>query len=159
MAAREKKAAQAAESARDERVLALDRALADLDKQFGRGTVMKLGGKTNMQVDAVPTRRQALGFDHHQQAGTALLQRHLTGGLALTIDQVHGLGRGGCRCGLSRRVRCAVTLMVALLRRGGAPDGEGHDPASGNDDCRFFHCHSSCCYRHFGPSQLLPQRA
>ena len=55
MAAREKKAAQAAESARDERVLALDRALADLDKQFGRGTVMKLGGKTNMQVDAVPT--------------------------------------------------------------------------------------------------------
>ena len=55
MAAREKKTAQAAESSRDERVLALDRALADLDKQFGRGTVMKLGGKTSMQVDSVPT--------------------------------------------------------------------------------------------------------
>ena len=55
MAAREKKTAQAAESARDDRVLALDRALADLDKQFGRGTVMKLGGKTSMQVDSVPT--------------------------------------------------------------------------------------------------------
>ena len=52
MAAREKKTAQAAESARDDRVLALDRALADLDKQFGRGTVMKLGGKTSMQVDS-----------------------------------------------------------------------------------------------------------
>ena len=44
MAAREKKTAQAAESSRDERVLALDRALADLDTLFGRGTVMKLGG-------------------------------------------------------------------------------------------------------------------
>lgn len=55
MAAREKRAAQTSENTRDERVLALDRALADLDKQFGRGTVMKLGGKTNMQVDSVPT--------------------------------------------------------------------------------------------------------
>lgn len=54
MAARDKKAAQA-ESARDDRSLALDRALADLDKQFGRGTVMKLGDQAKMQVDAVPT--------------------------------------------------------------------------------------------------------
>ena len=52
MAAKEKKAA---ESARDDRTLALDRALADLDKQFGRGTVMKLGDQAKMQVDAVPT--------------------------------------------------------------------------------------------------------
>ncbi len=35
--------------------MALDRALADLDKQFGRGTVMKLGARTTMQVDSVPT--------------------------------------------------------------------------------------------------------
>ena len=34
---------------------ALDRALAALDKQFGRGTVMKLGSQTKLQVDAIPT--------------------------------------------------------------------------------------------------------
>ena len=34
---------------------ALDRALAALDKQFGRGTVMKLGEQTKMQVEVVPT--------------------------------------------------------------------------------------------------------
>ena len=39
----------------DERTQALDRALADLDKQFGRGTVMKLGAQSKLQVDAVPT--------------------------------------------------------------------------------------------------------
>ncbi len=39
----------------DERAQALDRALADLDKQFGRGTVMKLGAQSKLQVDAVPT--------------------------------------------------------------------------------------------------------
>ncbi len=39
----------------DERVQALDRALADLDKQFGRGTVMKLGAQSKLEVDSVPT--------------------------------------------------------------------------------------------------------
>ena len=34
---------------------ALERALAALDKQFGRGTVMKLGSQAKMQVDAIPT--------------------------------------------------------------------------------------------------------
>ncbi len=52
MAVKDKKAAA---GARDERTMALDRALADLDKQFGRGTVMKLGDQAKMQVDAVPT--------------------------------------------------------------------------------------------------------
>ena len=57
MAAKEKetKATQEAAARQDERTQALDRALAALDKQFGRGTVMKLGGQTKMQVDAVPT--------------------------------------------------------------------------------------------------------
>ena len=57
MAAKEKetKATQEAAARQDERNQALDRALAALDKQFGRGTVMKLGGQTKMQVDAVPT--------------------------------------------------------------------------------------------------------
>lgn len=39
----------------DERSQALERALSALDKQFGRGTVMKLGEQSKMQVDVIPT--------------------------------------------------------------------------------------------------------
>lgn len=39
----------------DERCQALERALSALDKQFGRGTVMKLGEQSKMQVDVIPT--------------------------------------------------------------------------------------------------------
>lgn len=34
---------------------ALERALSALDKQFGRGTVMKMGAHVKMQVDVIPT--------------------------------------------------------------------------------------------------------
>ncbi len=40
---------------KQERQRALESALSSLEKQFGKGTVMKLGQKTTMQVDAVPT--------------------------------------------------------------------------------------------------------
>lgn len=49
------KAELAAQSAANEKTQALDRALAALDKQFGRGTVMKLGEQAKMQVDVIPT--------------------------------------------------------------------------------------------------------
>ena len=39
----------------DEKAKALESALAALDKQFGKGTVMKMGAKTTMKVDVVPT--------------------------------------------------------------------------------------------------------
>ena len=57
MAAKEKESKVQAEAAarNDEKTQALDRALSALDKQFGRGTVMKLGAQSKMQVDAVPT--------------------------------------------------------------------------------------------------------
>ena len=38
-----------------ERQKALDAALAQIEKQFGQGAVMRLGDKTNVQVDAIPT--------------------------------------------------------------------------------------------------------
>lgn len=49
------KAELALQAAANEKTQALDRALAALDKQFGRGTVMKLGEQTKMQVDVIPT--------------------------------------------------------------------------------------------------------
>jgi recombination protein RecA len=41
--------------AKDERARALEQTLSALDKQFGKGTVMKLGEQTKMKVDTVPT--------------------------------------------------------------------------------------------------------
>jgi recombination protein RecA len=40
---------------KDERARALEMTLSALDKQFGKGTVMKLGEQTKMKVDTVPT--------------------------------------------------------------------------------------------------------
>ena len=48
---REKKAANSEEA----RLKALEHALADLDKQFGKGSVMKLGDAPTFKVDVVPT--------------------------------------------------------------------------------------------------------
>ncbi len=39
----------------NEKSQALERALSALDKQFGRGTVMKLGEQAKMQVEVIPT--------------------------------------------------------------------------------------------------------
>ncbi len=46
---------QAADTTRQEKMRALEMALNSIEKEFGKGTVMKLGEKTAMQVDAVPT--------------------------------------------------------------------------------------------------------
>ena len=50
-----KKTADKAEEQVSERRKALDMALAQIEKQFGKGSVMRLGENSKMQVDAVPT--------------------------------------------------------------------------------------------------------
>lgn len=54
-AAKETKEAPVLDMDQQERQRALESALSGLEKQFGKGTVMKLGQKTAMRVDAVPT--------------------------------------------------------------------------------------------------------
>ena len=39
---------------------ALDMALSQIEKQFGEGAVMKMGEKTTMQIESVPTGALAL---------------------------------------------------------------------------------------------------
>ena len=50
-----KKTADKAEEQVSERRKALDMALAQIEKQFGKGSVMRLGENSKMQVDSVPT--------------------------------------------------------------------------------------------------------
>lgn len=56
------KAAQAVEETpvNKERLQALDRALSALDKQFGKGTVMRLGSHAKMAIDVIPSGNLAL---------------------------------------------------------------------------------------------------
>ncbi len=53
----DKKAAPAAPSkaAPDNKKLALETALAQIEKNFGKGAVMKMGQNVAMQIDAIPT--------------------------------------------------------------------------------------------------------
>ncbi len=55
-----KKTADKAEVDSSERKKALDAALAQIEKQFGKGSVMRLGENSKMQVEAIPTGSMAL---------------------------------------------------------------------------------------------------
>ena len=59
MAAKTKKTTEVAAD-RTERQKALDMALAQIEKQYGKGSVMRLGENIKMNVDAVPTGSMAL---------------------------------------------------------------------------------------------------
>ncbi len=55
-----KKTADKADEQASERRKALDMALAQIEKQFGKGSVMRLGENSKMHVDAIPTGSMAL---------------------------------------------------------------------------------------------------
>ncbi len=50
-----KKDMKAPDTTQQEKLKALEQTLSSIEKEFGKGTVMKLGEKTAMQVDVVPT--------------------------------------------------------------------------------------------------------
>ncbi|MBQ5840839.1 MAG: recombinase RecA [Clostridia bacterium] len=56
----EKTKKNAPEADNSERKKALDAALAQIEKQFGKGSVMRLGENSKMQVEAIPTGSMAL---------------------------------------------------------------------------------------------------
>lgn len=53
--AAEKKSAVAGKVAQEDKKLALETAIAQIEKTFGKGAVMKMGQNFSMQVDAIPT--------------------------------------------------------------------------------------------------------
>ena len=56
----DKKKSTEAVSDRSERQKALEMAMAQIEKQYGKGSIMRLGENTKMNVDAVPTGSIAL---------------------------------------------------------------------------------------------------
>ncbi len=111
MASKEAKSSPAA-ALLNEKSQALDRALAALDKQFGRGTVMKLGEQSKMRIDVIPTgcleldlalgvggmpRGRIVEIFGPESSGKTTVALHLIaetqkrGGIAAFIDAEHAL--------------------------------------------------------------------
>ena len=49
---------------KDERRKALDAAMAQIEKQFGQGAVMRLGDKSQVEIDTIPTGALTLDIRH-----------------------------------------------------------------------------------------------
>src|SRR3954466_6849760 len=114
---------RAAERAVAERSKAVDAALSTIEKQFGRGAIMKLGSAERQQVDSVPTGSIALDlalgvggiprgriteiFGPESSGKTTLCQHVIAesqqrGGIAAFIDVEHALDPGYARaCGVN----------------------------------------------------------
>lgn len=96
----------------DERQKALDTALAQIEKKYGKGSIMKLGENVGMQVDAIPTgslnldialgigglpRGRIVEIYGPESSGKTTLALHIVaeaqkaGGLAAFIDAEHAL--------------------------------------------------------------------
>ena len=52
---------------KDDRLKALDAALSQIEKQYGKGSVMKLGDTSHMQVETVPTGSLSLDIALEQE--------------------------------------------------------------------------------------------
>jgi len=112
MAKAKAKETAAAQKVQDERARALETTLASLEKQFGKGTVMKLGDQAHMKVDVIPTGclelDMALGVGGipkgriievfgPESSGKTTVALHLVaecqkkGGIAAFIDAEHAL--------------------------------------------------------------------
>src|SRR5438094_2021483 len=109
-------------SATSEREKAIDLALQQIERRFGKGTVMKLGEATNIHVEIIPTGSIALdiglgvGGVHRgrvtkiygpESSGKTTLCQHIianaqrAGGYAAFIDAEHALDRTyAARCGV-----------------------------------------------------------
>jgi recombination protein RecA len=115
--------ARSAEKAVAERGRAVDAAILAIEKQFGRGSIMKLGSAERQQVDAIPTGSIALDlalgvggiprgrisevFGPESSGKTTLCQHVIAeaqkaGGIAAFIDVEHALDPGYARaCGVN----------------------------------------------------------
>src|SRR6187549_3380957 len=111
------------EKATTERTKAVDAAILSIEKQFGRGSIMKLGTSERQQVDAIPTGSIALDlalgvggvprgrmteiFGPESSGKTTLCQHILAeaqkrGGVVAFIDVEHALDPGYARaCGVN----------------------------------------------------------
>ena len=130
-----------------ERGKAVDAALLAIEKQFGRGAIMKLGSRERQEVDFIPTGSIALDlalgvggiprgriteiFGPESSGKTTVCQHVIAeaqarGGVVAFIDVEHALDPG--LCPRLRRQRRRAPRQPAGHRRAGARDHRDADP-------------------------------
>lgn len=107
-----------ANSAVDERQKALDRAILQIEKQYGKGSIMKLGEQSNLDIEVIPTGSLSLDIAlgvggipkgriveiyGPEASGKTTLALHImaqvqkSGGIAAMVDAEHALDPGYAR--------------------------------------------------------------
>ncbi len=102
----------------EEKQKALDRALLQIEKQYGKGSIMKLGENTKLKVEAIPTgslsldvalgvggipRGRVIEVYGPESSGKTTLALHImaevqrSGGIAAMVDAEHALDSGYAR--------------------------------------------------------------
>ena len=121
-----------------EKEKALQTALAQIEKQFGKGAVMKLGQNSSLNVEAIPTgslsldialgiggvpRGRIIEIYGPESSGKTTVALHIVaeaqkmGGEAVFIDVEHALGPGVCT-GARCRYRLAAGFSAGHRRAG-----------------------------------------
>ena len=137
----------AAHSKQKDQDKALEMALAQIDKQFGSGAVMKMGERTNMAIEVVPTGALALDLAlgvgglprgriteiyGPESSGKSTLAMHVVaeaqrnGGVCAYIDAEHAMDP--VYASSDRRRRRPTPDLPARHRRAGARDLRHADP-------------------------------
>lgn len=88
-------------SANEDRLKALDAALSQIEKQYGKGSVMKLGDKSHMQVETIPT--GSLSLDIALGAGSVPKGR---------VVEIYGPESSG-------KTTVALHMVAEVQKRGG----------------------------------------
>jgi recombination protein RecA len=130
------------EKAGAERGRAVDAAILAIEKQFGRGAIMKLGSSERQAVDSIPTGSIALDlalgvggiprgrisevFGPESSGKTTLCQHFIAeaqarGGIAAFIDVEHALDPGYARAAASTWTSCSSRSPTPASRRSRSP--------------------------------------
>ena len=111
------------DKAQESRDKALEAAIAQIDKQFGKGAIMQLGEMANMEVDSIPTgsialdlalgiggvpRGRIIEIYGPESSGKTTLAQHILaeaqrmGGVVAYVDAEHALDPGyAAKCGIN----------------------------------------------------------
>ena len=139
-----------------ERAKAIEAALAQIDKQFGKGSIMRLGSREKIDVPAIPTgslsldaalgvggvpRGRVIEIFGPESSGKTTLSLHVIaeaqrrGGMAAFVDAEHALD--AVYAGQAGRRHRQPARLAARQRRAGARDRRGADPLRARSTCSW----------------------
>ena len=127
---------------KQERGKAIEAALAQIDKQFGKGSIMRLGSREKVDIPAIPTgalsldaalgvggmpRGRVVEIYGPESSGKTTLALHVIaeaqrrGGMAAFVDAEHALDSTYAGSSASTSTTCSSRSRTAASRRSRSP--------------------------------------